>query len=119
MILLQPVGDEVADGADLEAVGAREIHQVVEPGHGPVVAHDLADHAAGVEAGEAGDVDRRFGMAGADQHAAGPRDQRENVAGRDERVGPVAGIDGDRDGARAVGGADSGGDALASPRSRR
>ena len=34
MVLLQPVGDEVADGADLEAVGAGEIHQIVEPGHG-------------------------------------------------------------------------------------
>ena len=49
----------------------------------------------------------------------GLRDQREDVAGRDDRVGPVAGVDGDGDGAGAVGGADPGGNPLASPRSRR
>ena len=72
MILLQPIGDEVADGADLEAVGTGEIHQIVEAGHGPVLAHDLADDAAGIEAGEARDVDCRLGVAGADEDAAGP-----------------------------------------------
>ena len=93
MILLQPVGDEVADGADLEPVGPGEIHEIVEPRHRPVVAHDLADHRARIEAGEAGNVDRRLGMAGADEDSAGPRHQREDMAGRDQRVGPVAGID--------------------------
>ena len=107
MVLLQPIGDEVADGADLEAVGAGEIHEIVEAGHGPVLAHDLADDAAGVEAGEARNVDRRLGMAGADEDAAGPRDQRENVAGGDDGVVAVTGVDRDRDGAGAVGGADS------------
>ena len=34
-----------------------------------------------VEAGEAGDVDRRLGVASADQNAAGPGDEREDVAG--------------------------------------
>src|SRR5207244_1009100 len=53
MILLQPVRDEIADRPDLEPMGAGEIGQIGEPGHGPVLAHDLADHAAGVEAGEA------------------------------------------------------------------
>ena len=77
-----------------------------------VLAHDLADHAARVEAGEPRDVDRGLGMAGADQHAAGPGDQREDVAGRDDRFGAVGCIDGDGDGAGAVGGADAGGNAL-------
>ena len=54
------------------------------------------------------DVDRRLGMAGADQHAAVPRDQREDVAGRDEMVGPLRGVDRHRDGAGAVGGGDAG-----------
>ena len=59
------------------------------------------------------DIDRGLGMAGADQHAAGARDEREDMAGRDERVGAVGGVDRHRDGARAVGGGDAGGDALA------
>ena len=45
VVLLQAVGDEVADGADLEAVDRGELHQIVEPGHGAVLAHHLADHA--------------------------------------------------------------------------
>ena len=83
-----------------------------------VLGHDLADHAGRVEAGEPGDVDRRLGMAGADEHAAVARDQREDVAGRDDMLGALGGVDRDRDGAGAVGGGDAGGDALAWPRSR-
>ncbi len=45
VVLLQPVGDQVADGADLETVRPREIHEVVEARHAAVVAHDLADDA--------------------------------------------------------------------------
>ena len=40
----------------------------------------------GVEPGEAGDVDRRLGMAGAHQRAALARHQREDVAGGDDVV---------------------------------
>ena len=68
---------------------------------------------AGVEPGQPRDVDRRLGMAGADQHAAGPSDQREDMAGRDDRVGAVGGVDRHGDGPRPVGGADAGGDPVA------
>ena len=119
MILLQAVGDEVADGPDLEAVRAREIHQVVEAGHGPVLAHDLADHSARVEAREPRDVDGGLGVAGANEHAAGPGDERKDVAGRDDGVGPVGRIDRHGDGPRAVGGADARSKSPPSPRSRR
>ena len=64
---LQPVGDEVGDGADLQAVMLGEGHEIGQPGHGPVLVHDLADHAGRIETGQAADVDRRLGMAGADQ----------------------------------------------------
>ncbi len=79
MILLEPIGDEIADRADLELMRAREVHQVVEAGHGAVLAHDLADDAAGVETGEPRNVDRRLGMAGARQErrpAARPAGRR-------------------------------------------
>ena len=52
MILLEPISDEIADGADLEPMRARKVHQIVEARHGAVLAHDLADDAAGVETGE-------------------------------------------------------------------
>ena len=67
----------------------------------------------GIEPGEPGDVDRRLGMAGADQHAAVARDQRKDVARRDDMLGALGGVDRDRDGAGAVGGGNAGGDALA------
>src|SRR4029079_2791473 len=65
MVLLQPVRDEVADGAGLQTVGTGEIHEVVEAGHGPVLAQNLADDARGVEAGEARDIDSGLGVTGA------------------------------------------------------
>src|SRR5438045_1164395 len=107
MVLLQPVGDEIADGADLEAVHPSEVHQVVEARHGAVLAHDLADDAAGVEAREARYIDRGLGMPGADQYAAWPCDQREHMAGRDDRFGSISCIYGHRDGSGAVSRADS------------
>ena len=67
----------------------------------------------GLRPARRGDIDRGFGVAGADEDAAGPGDQREDMAGRDDRFGAVGGVDGDGDGARAVGGADAGGDSLA------
>src|SRR5206468_8832937 len=82
MILLEPIGDDVADGADLEPVGAREILEVAEPRHRTVVAHNFANDGARVEASEARNVDGGLGMAGADEHGAGPGDEREGVAGR-------------------------------------
>src|ERR1039458_2676730 len=79
-----------------------------------VVARDLADDAGGSEAGETGEIDRGFGLAGADEDSAAAGAEREDVAGPDEVGGGGAGIDRDADGAGAVGGGDAGGDALAS-----
>ena len=66
----------------------------------------------GIEPGQPRDVDRRLGMAGADQDAAVARDQRKDMARRDDMLGPLGGVDRHRDGARAVGGADAGRDAF-------
>ena len=99
-------GDEVGDGDDGEVVLGGEDLQLVEPGHAVVVllADDLADDADRPQPGEAAQVDRRLGVAGAAQHAAVERAQRVDVAGpgqvvrRRRRVGehlhgarPVAG----------------------------
>jgi hypothetical protein len=74
-------------------VGAREIGEVVEAGHRPVFAHHLANDPARVEPGEPGNIDRSFGVAGADENPAGPRDERENMAWGNDGVGPVRSVD--------------------------
>jgi hypothetical protein len=86
--------------------------EVRHPRHGAVVVHDLADHARGVEAGEAGEVDRGLGMAGADQRAAVPRHEGEDVAGRDDVLAAHLRVDGDGDCMGPVGGGDAGGHAV-------
>ena len=113
MVVAQPVGDEILDGADLQAVALREGDEVGHARHGAVVVHDLADDRRGVEPGETRQIDGRLGMTGADQHAALARDEREHVAGRDDVGRTLGGVDRGRDGARAVGGGDAGRDALA------
>ena len=112
VVVAHPVGDEIADRADLEVMLAGEGDQVVEPGHRPVLVHDLADHARGVEPGEARNVDRRLGVPGAHQRAAIARHQREDVSGRDEIIRALGRIDRDRDGARAVSRRNTGGHAF-------
>src|SRR5690606_37362024 len=102
VIVFPAIGNEVADRAHLETVLAPEAHQRVEPRQRTVLVHDLADHARGIEAGEAGDVDRRPGVAGAHQDAALARDEREHVPWRHDVVGALAADDRHRDGPRAV-----------------
>ena len=87
--------------------------EVVATGHRAVVVHDLADHAGRGEAGQPRQVDRGLGVAGALERAAVARHQREDVAGRHDVLRPARRVDRHRDGARAVGGRDAGGDALA------
>ncbi len=77
-------------------------HEIGDAGHRPVLVHDLADHAGGDKAGEAGEVDRGLRLSGAVEHAAVARPQREDVAGLDEVGGAVGGIDRDLDRVRAV-----------------
>ena len=113
MVVAQPIGDQVADRADLHAVMLGKFDQIVEPRHLAVILHDLADHAGRVETRQPRHVNRRFGMAGTDQHAAVARLQREDMARGDNIVLAAGAIDRHRYGARAVGGADPGGDAVA------
>ena len=108
-----PVADQFRHRDHLQAVAAAELLQLRDARHGPVLVHDLADHAGGVEAGQAGQVHAGFGLPGAHQHAALPRAQREDVAGAREVGRAAVRVDGDEDGAGAVGGRDAGGDAVA------
>ena len=88
-----------------------EVDQLRLASHGAVVADDLANHPHRRLPGQAAEIDRRFGMPGALQHAPLAGNERKHVAGTDEitrrdvRVGQQA------RGAAAVGGGDAGGDA--------
>ena len=106
------VFDQVGDGADLQLVLGGELHQVGQPGHGAVFAHDLAQHRGGREAREPREVAAGLGVPGAHQHAAILRDQRKHVSGLDDvgRGRPCRA--GRADGERAVVRRDAGGDAL-------
>ena len=87
--------------------------EVGDPGHRPVLVHDLADHAGRDQAGEPRQVDARLGVAGALERPAVLRLQREDVAGDVQVVGAGVRVDRDLDRARAVVGGDPGGDPLA------
>ena len=59
------ITDEIGDRDDDELVLVREALEVGQARHRAVVVHDLREHARGLEAGEAGEVDGGLGVAGA------------------------------------------------------
>ena len=79
-----PIGDEIGDRDQLEAVRGGEVGDLLAGHHRAVVIGEFADDADRRQAGEAAEVDGRFRMAGAHQHAAVPGDQREDMAGPHE-----------------------------------
>ena len=107
--LLRPAAvlDQVGDGDQRQAVPLAVRDQVRHAGHRPVVVHDLADDACGIQPREPREVDRGLRLAGALEDAAGPRPQREDVAGLDEVVAAPARVDRDLDRPRAVGRGDA------------
>ena len=106
------VVDQIADGANLDAVLMAEIDQLRQACHGAIVIHDLADHRRRLQSAEAGQIAAGLGVAGAHQHAAILGHQREDVA-RLHQVGRggVAGHGG-LHGARSIGGGDARGHPL-------
>ena len=77
--------------------------------HLAVVAHDLADDAGRLAAGQARQIDRPLGLARADQHAAATRAQRKHVPRRDQIVGPGVARDRHADGVGPLARRDAGG----------
>ena len=72
--------DEVADGADLEAVGGGELDELGQPRHGAVVVRSRRSPRR-ARARRCRQVAAGFGVAGADQHAARLGHDREDVPG--------------------------------------
>ena len=111
-LVLAAVGDEVFDGGDFEVVLNRKLHQVGEAGHGAVVVHDFAADASRLEPGETREIDGCFRVAAALQDAAWLGLEREDVARLNEVLRSGIGIDQHADDSGAVGGTDTGGDAV-------
>jgi len=86
LLRLAAVLDQVGDRDHPQPVLLAVRHEVGHARHRPVLVHDLADDAGRNEPGEPGEVDRRLGLAGPDEHAAVPRAQRKDVARLDEVV---------------------------------
>ena len=76
-----PIRDQILDGAELQPMLPAELDEVGNPGHRPVVLHDLADHPGGREPGQACEIDGSLGLARALQRPAGTGAQREDVSG--------------------------------------
>ena len=108
----ETITDQVGDAADLQSVRGGEYFQLRTPRHGAVVGEDFDEHAGRFETGELREIARRFGVAGAREHAAGLRGQRENVAGLDQIARFRIGADGGLNRARAVVRGNAGGDAF-------
>src|SRR5690606_24881444 len=60
-----PVVNQVGDGADLDVVFCSKGFEFGAAGHGAVVVHHFADHAARLETGHACEVAGGFSVAGA------------------------------------------------------
>ena len=110
--ILVAIMDQVGNRADFQIVFAGEFEQIGQARHAAVILHDLADDRGRRQAGQRGQVAAGFGMACAHQHAALLRFQRKNMARLHDikrlcRLGH-----GDLDRLGAVGGGNTGGDAL-------
>ena len=81
------IGDEVRHRNDLEAVLAREGQNLGAAFHRSVVIDEFANHAGRVKPCELHEIDGRFRMARAHQHAARLGDEREDMARAHEIIG--------------------------------
>ena len=105
--------DEVGDGDHLQVVALAERREIRDAGHRPVVVHDLADDAGGIEAREPREVDGRLGLARALSTPPGFARSGKTWPGCTRSCGDRAGIDRDLDRARAIVGRDTRRDSLA------
>src|SRR6266478_2962298 len=114
LLLVDAVLDQGLDRDHLEPVLATERHQLGQARHAAFLVEHLADHPGRPAAGQAGQVDRGLGVAGAAEHAARHGPQREDVPGTREVLRPRRGVHQRADGDRAIVGGGAGGHAPAS-----
>ena len=112
-LVLHAIADKVRDRQHFQIVLPAKFVKLRHAGHGAVFVHDFADHAGGVKAGDAGEINAGFGLASAHEDAAVAGTKGEDVAGASEVLRASFFINGGEDGDGAVRGADAGGDAEA------
>ena len=78
---VEPVADQVGDADQPQPVVAGVIGQLGQPGHGAIGVLDLADHPGRIETRQAGQVDRRLGVACPFEHPSLAGPQGEDMAG--------------------------------------
>ena len=95
----------------IECSAANDV-EVGAPGHAAVGPHHLADDACGESSGELAEIDDRFGLTGAFEHAADRCAERKRVPGLGEvaRLGVLVAEQSNRGG--AIEGTDAGGDTV-------
>ena len=112
LLVAAPIPHQVGDRHEQQTVFVGEVTQVRAAGHLATIEHQLAQHAGRSAAGQAGQVDRRFGVARALQHAARASAEREDVTGTVELGGADLGVGERSQRGRPVGRRDPGGRAL-------
>ena len=114
LLAVVTVPDEVPDRDDRKAMVGCEPLQLGPARHSLLVLrHDLAQQSRGVTACEAGEVNRRLGVAGPLQDTAGPVPQRQDVSWSGEVVRLGVRADECLDGGRPIAGGDAGRGAVA------
>ena len=78
-LVFQPVGDELRDRDEGQAVLLGEPLEVRTARHRAVRIEDLADDPCGIQPGQSREIDARFGLTDTLQDTAGTRAQREDV----------------------------------------
>src|SRR3990172_8469867 len=110
--MLRAVADEIGDGADLESMPPGELFQFRQARHGAVFIHDLANDARGFHPRQAREIHAGLGVSGARHPAAALRHRREDMPGLYDIARLGVAFDRRLNGARAVGGGNTGGDTL-------
>jgi len=98
--------DQLFDGNQFKRKAFPEFPQFREAGHGTVFIEDFAQDTGWREAGENGQVNRGFRVAGALKNASGTCPKRKNMSGLNELVGRGGRIGKEADGRATVGRAD-------------
>ena len=112
-LMLHAIADQLGNRQKLQIVAPAKFSELRDAGHRAIVVHDFANHAGGIEARDASEIDGRLGLARADHHAAALRAQGKNVARACEVFRMRVGIDRGENRGGAIGGADASGGAAA------
>src|SRR5262249_286463 len=108
-LMLHAVANQIRDREHFQIVFVAEFTKLRHARHRAVLAHDFADDACGLQAGDASEVYTGFGLTCANKDAAVARPKREDVAGTREVLRLCFRINSGEDGDGAVGSANAGG----------